>query len=80
MATSQITPTAKVIVYSCEAHGHLHEAAVYCDHDAEAETRRVLDAHRAIYGAGCKAMVTVELLDLETREPVPESKSKWRPV
>jgi hypothetical protein len=55
--------TVRKIRFTCRVHGLLHEAEVECRHDAEGETRRVVEAHRAGYGAGCAAAVTAEMLD-----------------
>ena len=61
---------ARVLRVDCSLHGRLWDEAVYCQHDAEDVTRKVLNAHRPSYGADCAAIVHVALLDPETMEPV----------
>jgi hypothetical protein len=61
--------SGRVIRFTCDVHGEVWSAAVYCQHDIDAEMRDVSLGHRKPYGAGCSAVMHVELLDAETLQP-----------
>lgn len=69
-----------VIRFTCEEHGEIWSAAVYCQHDTEAETRAVADGHRKPYGANCSAVITVELLDADTMQPRSVERHSYYPA
>jgi hypothetical protein len=77
MAEDATRDQGKLLKFTCDEHGHLYDGAVFCVHDADTLTRSVMDAHRATYGADCKSPVTAELLDLDTRTPIPGGQSRW---
>lgn len=66
-------PTAVISAiarFTCTEHGEIWSATVHCRHEIEDEMRRVADGHGKPYGAECKAVINIDLLDAETMEPV----------
>lgn len=70
-------PKGRLVRFTCEEHGEIWSAAVWCSHDIEAEVRTVAEAHRKPYGAACAAVLNVELLDAETMQPADPTQRRW---
>lgn len=67
---AKANPGGRLLAVDCGDHGRIWIVAVWCRHDTEEEVRAVSDAHRAHYGANCRAVLAVTIIDPETPEPV----------
>lgn len=67
----------QVVRFNCDDHGELWSEAAYCQHDIDAVIAKVTAAHFEPYGAGCKAHMTVSLLDADSLKPNNHSRH-WR--
>lgn len=54
----------------CREHGLIRSATVGCTHDAEDVTRTVANAHSATYGANCRSILDIEMVDPESGKPL----------
>lgn len=62
-------PESRTLTIVCREHGQLWSVPTWCRHDVEEETRRVANAHSAPYGASCRSVLDVELLDSDGKLP-----------